>query len=394
MGIDRLWPVGGLGVVVAISVAGMLHGGAAAVASPASRGCTAPDVRGFVVDYAQDVLSEAHCRLGVVRSQRRSHRGLVIVSQTPAPGGHAAGRRVSVTLGHYTPPRGCTGGRFQLLAQTRSLYVWQDAVGDPLSYRLPQAAEARDPRLALRACLRPAGRPFTLWELNDREVAIQDSGGYRDVQASGSVVGLVEWQADQYTNVETLTVLRVLPASRCPHRRPCAEQVDGVGVEGGGINGSPPGTLFGGVDRYVLDPGGDVAWLGRVGARADLFLMTPKRKQPWLVELADTPVTNLALASGNLTWTSGGQPHSTPAAEPGVGGELLETAEGAGLAWIQRSGAIESLYLWPSTASAPELIATAPELSNLHFTFPQLGSSSGAMLTWTAGGVAHSVAVP
>ena len=282
-----------------------------------SSGCRVPDVRGFEFAYARDLLSKAGCHVGSVHRLGRAGRGLVVVAQSPAPGARLSkGRRERLTLGRVAPGAGCPLPRFQLRARSAGAYVWESVTGNPLS------GGDRPYSVRLLACVPPAGRPLVVWE----EPVVPSSSSYGQVQTAGHAVGLVVSEGDQYTSRTVFDVLdlsRPEPLDNCEYLhgpqlsqppRYCPTEINEVVVASGGVMALPSETFEGLVDQYVLDPQGDVAWLGNLAGVKGLYLAAAPAKvrehTNKLVEKNPGAVTGLRLANGLLSWIAGGEAHS------------------------------------------------------------------------------------
>jgi hypothetical protein len=167
---------------------------------------------------------------------------------------------------------------------------------------------ARDPQLLAWQKIGPGtGYPGTVTSVvtlcrpphGHRHQVFNSSGdgafvGVKDVQSAGPVIGFSAEDADQYTEDQELLVFDA-----------AGHELLDEDVESFPIDAQAPSPGFGG---YVLDAGGDVAWVetdgaGLPGATAYLLLRTDAGHSQ--IASAAT-ITNLAITNGTLSWEADG----------------------------------------------------------------------------------------
>jgi hypothetical protein len=259
--------------------------------------CRVPDVRGYELAYARDLIEGGHCRLGIVHRTARSG-ARVVLAETPPPGSLIqGGRRVDLRLGPRPHQRGCQAPRFQVRAHTPQAYAWEMVLGNPNG---PNRWSE-----TLEGCAPPHGPMMTLWSADHESVGL-GGASFSKLETAGHVVAFVASSFDQYGSEQRLEVFdlaRTSTSSRCAQ---CASPVVDVLV---GLIPPAVGTLSGQLQRYVLDPSGDVAWLQRTGSAQTLYLATPQSPTPSKVDTGPD-LSDVRLADGKLTWASGGQARS------------------------------------------------------------------------------------
>jgi hypothetical protein len=259
--------------------------------------CRVPDVRGYELAYARDLIEGGHCRLGIVHRAARSG-ARVVLAETPPPGSRIqGGRRVDLWLGPRPRQRGCQAPRFQVRARTPQAYVWEMVLGNPNG---PNRWSE-----TLEGCAPPHGPVTPLWSANDESVGL-GGASFTKLETAGRVVAFVASAFDQNGSEEQLEVFDLARTSTSSTCAQCASPVVDVLV---GLIPPGVGTLSGQLQRYVLDPSGDVAWLQRTGSTQTLYLATPQSPTPAKVDTGPD-LSDARLADGKLTWASGGQGRS------------------------------------------------------------------------------------
>jgi hypothetical protein len=259
--------------------------------------CRVPDIRGYELAYARDLIEGGHCRLGIVHRTARSG-ARVVLAETPRPGSLIqGGRRVDIRLGPRPQQRGCQAPRFQVRARTPQAYVWETVLGNPNG---PNRWSE-----TLEGCAPPRGPVMTLWSANDESLGL-GSASFGELETAGRVVAFIARAFDQYGSEERLEVFDLARTSASSTCAQCASPVVDVlvGLIPPGV-GTPSGQLQG----YVLDPSADVAWLQRTGSTQTLYLATPQSPTPANVDTGPD-LSDVRLADGMLTWASGGQARS------------------------------------------------------------------------------------
>ncbi len=263
-----------------------------------SASCNVPDVRGYVVTYARELIEESHCALGTIAPARRSSRNLVVLGESPAPGTRGrAGRRVHLRLGPRS--RGCRADHFHVWAHTAGLDVWSEVFGDP---REPGAAG-----FMLEACVPPAGPVVTLSDAGDGEL--------QELHIAGHTLAFIEAHVEKEgTNAELVAfdLDRISTGPGCGMSLGSQHCLLRESVEDAGPQPAEPfGQDFavGLVGGYALDPSGDIAWIqGYQSSRRALYILTAESTT--VVKAAEGDLADVALSSGELTWTAGGQAES------------------------------------------------------------------------------------
>src|SRR5271165_6631002 len=140
--------------------------------------CHVPDVRGYVVAYARELIDESHCAVGTIAPAQHSSRNLVVLGESPPPGTRGrAGRRVHLRLGQR--PRGCRAHHFHVLAHTAGLDVWTEVFGDPYEPYYEAGA-------MLEACVPPAGPVVTV-----------SGGEFQELRTAGHTLAFIETRVEQ-----------------------------------------------------------------------------------------------------------------------------------------------------------------------------------------------------
>ena len=257
--------------------------------------CHVPDVRGYALAYARELIDESHCAVGTIAPARHSPRNLVVLGESPRPGTRGpAGRRVHLRLGPR--PRGCRAHHFHALAQTAGLDVWTEVFGDPY--------EPEDAGAMLEACVPPAGPIVT--------VSVASGGEFQELRTAGHTIAFIETHIEQQGTNEELVAFdldRTSTGPGCGISRGYEHCLLREGVEDAGPQPAEPfGQYFavGLVGAYAVDASGDIAWIQDYqSTRRALYILTAQSKN--VVKVTEGDLADVSLSSGELTWTAGGQ---------------------------------------------------------------------------------------
>lgn len=278
--------------------------------------CHVPRLLGLERAFAAGALRNylvpecARLHLGHITIRHLHRRGrLIVVSQTPRARTPTVGYgSVNVTLAPAPPvPKRCRPPAFyQVLVHTPRLVVW----------KITRGTEAHGSESFIEnyyACAPPKGRK--------RVIATAFSEGTRGgaieaLSSAGSVVGVTSGSGNQYGSSETLAVYN-LKTGRKFHitvsRYSEGSSVPGEGPAGLAKLGKPVGE---GAEPFVLNPNGDVAWLGKIeqpSTQPPQFVLYLHDQHGTRRITAGPNISNLAFAGALLTWESAGVAQSAPA---------------------------------------------------------------------------------
>jgi streptogramin lyase len=263
---------------------------------------------GALHNYLVPECSRLHLGHITIRQVHRRGR-LIVVSQTPRVGTPTVGYGgVNVTLAPAPPiPKRCRPPAFyQVLVDTPRLVVW----------KIKRGTRAHDTESFTEnyyACAPPKGRKRVIATACSQGTS---GGAIEALSSAGSVVGVTSSGGNQYGSSETLAVYNLATGRKFIITVSNYSEGSSSPTEGPeelAKLGKPAGQ---GAEPFVLNPNGDVAWLGKT---------EPSSTQPsqWVVYLHDQhgtrrvtagpDISNLAFAGTLLTWRSAGVTQSAPA---------------------------------------------------------------------------------
>lgn len=269
--------------------------------------------------YAERLISEAHCAIGAVAPRGAHKRGTVVLTERPRAGARTrAGEGVSLQLGPR--PQGCASPHFHLDADTAELRVWTEVL--PLIELVPHSEAAQvaaepvqDYVQRVQACAAPRGAARTIWSEYPGYPGEHAFGG---LKTAGRTIAYIETSTDQYGSTEALYAynlerdwdrLSSLTGNGASTEN-CLLNVEvNIANDGGGPPGEGHATTFPvGLGGYAIDASGDVAWIQDFysGLRT-LRVLTSHSSA--VANIEEGAPEDLGLGA-ELTWTSGGEPHS------------------------------------------------------------------------------------
>jgi streptogramin lyase len=275
--------------------------------------CQAPALVGLDRAFAENAVlgdmtagCEERVLLGRVRFTRTNHPGsYLVVSQTPRAGASTEGYiRVALKLERESPippPRVCTTPPFfQRVVRSPHLIVWTSTTGD-----YTESTET------YYGCVPPHG---TTRKIISTEQQTTDSSSLNALAYAGHLFGFVLSSGGKGGGGESLEIYDVSTGQRflsltTEAFAPYGEGPEPIELQG---LGSPVGR---GVQTFVLDARGDIAWVGRTehSSTEPQMLVLYLHDQGGTRKLAVAhEIRKLAFHGSLLTWEAEGSPRSTP----------------------------------------------------------------------------------